>query len=355
MQAFVGKALSREELKARVPKNRQGELAAWLDRAQAARFNPSATLVISGFWRSGTTWLEESLREILHAKTLFEPIDPLAPEAQALYAANHLDGKTHEFLRLYLPYCGEATLSSRPLRELFSRALRSESRGSWVRRFRKGWKESCRPRLVVKFVNAQLCLRAAQNTFGMPVLHVYRDPRAVIASLKKTRWFWLFEHLRLREQLLDLPDGRAEYFGRWRAEILEYDRYNPITRTAAYWALTEKFVQDSYADYQNRSPGAFRFVCLNYEKLAQEREKIFASILQKLNLRPRQENFQVSARDSTTTSKKQRGVTVQERIAGWEKYLSSKDVAVIEAVVEQFGFARRLAPAPGETPAAAWV
>lgn len=345
MSIAVGKTLSREELKLRVPQSRKGDLAYLIDRALAFRFDPSNTLVISGFWRSGTTWLEESLREILYAKTLFEPIDPLLHDTQVLHTHDQVAGKTLEFLRLYMPYSRDRILPNhQPLAEVFRKALRAEIRGAWARRFRQGLAESFRPRLVVKFVNAQLCLRAAQNTFAMPVLHVYRDPRAVVASIKKTRWHQLFDHLSLREQLLEVSDGRIEYFKQWRDEILDYDRYNAITRIAAYWALTEKFLQESYADPQSR------FVCISYEKLAQQREKVFTAILEKLNLRPWRENFYVAEKDSTTTSKKQKGASVQERVAGWKNYLSSIDVAVIESVAQHFGFEERLADNVVEAP-----
>ncbi len=338
MPIAVGRTLSREELEARVQKSWKGDLAYFIDRLLASRFDPSDTLVISGFWRSGTTWLEESLREILYAKTLFEPIDALLPDTQALHAHDQVAGKTLEFLRLYMPYCRGPVLSDgHPLAEVFRKSLCATLRGSWARRFRQGLAESFRPRLVVKFVNAQLCLRAAQNTFAMPVLHVYRDPRAVIASIKKTRWHRLFNHLSLREQLLEVPDGRAEYFSQWRDEILEYDRYNPVTRTAAYWALTEKFLQDSYAEAQSR------FACISYEKLAQQREKILAVILEKLNLSPWHKSFSLTEKDSTTTSKKQRGASVKERVAGWRNYLSNSDIAVIEAITQHLGFEARLA------------
>jgi hypothetical protein len=327
---------SRRALAARVPKDRQGELAYWIDRALAFRFDPSETLLLSGFWRSGTTWLQEALREVLYAKTLFEPLCPLTREAQAIHAYHGVGGRSFEFLRMYMPYCSAEKVEG-PLYEAFLRLLRSTSWGSWVRRFRKGLSESFRPRLVVKVVTAQLCLRSAQDTFGMPVLHVYRDPRAVIASVKKTRWSWLFNHLSLREQLLDLPDGRGEYFGRWRDEILAYDRADPVTRIAAYWALTEKYLQESYAGYRGR------LVCASYEQLVQGRERIFREVLGKLELRPWQEDFVVPREDSTTTSRAQRGASVNERVEGWKDYLSTSDIAAIDSIVTRFGLADRLA------------
>jgi hypothetical protein len=328
-------------LASRAPRSRRGTFAYYVDRASAFRYQPSETLVVSGFWRSGTTWLEEALRDVLHAKTLFEPLCELAREVEPVHVRAGVAGKSMEFLRLFMPYCGAQSLDG-PLHDAFRMSLRSESWGSWLRRFRKDLSESLRPRIVVKFVRAQLCLRAAQNTFGMPVLHVYRDPRAIIASIRKTRWHWLFDHLTLQGQLLDPQDGRAGYFGRWRDEILDYDRQEPVARVAAYWALSEKFLQDSYADHPRR------FVCIAYEDLVHGRERIFAETLDRLELRPWRSDFHVSQQDSTTTSQKQRGASVAERVAGWRKVLSSTEVEQIEAIVRRFGFEDRLASEKAE-------
>lgn len=317
------------------PRDRRGEVAYWIDRTLAFRFDPSSTLLLSGFWRSGTTWLQEALRDVLYAKTLFEPLCPLTQETQLVHAQHGIDRRSHEFLRLYMPYCDAATVEG-PLRDAFGHMLRGVSRGSWVRRFRMGLSESLRPRLVVKVVTAPLCLRAAQNTFDMPVLHVYRDPRAVIASTMKTRWHWLFDHLSLKEQLLDIPDGRAQYFERWRDEILEYDRANNVARTAVYWSLTEKYLQESYAGARER------FVCASYEQLAQGREPIFRETLAQLGLSPWHDDFRVPEADSTTTAKVQRGASVQDRVEGWRTFLPPSDIAAIESIVTRFGLEDRL-------------
>lgn len=340
MQQIGDATIRTKKSKPDVPVDPQGEMAYRLDCELSSCLNPHETLVVSGFWRSGTTWLEEALREILEAKTLFEPLDPLADDMQTVLAHDGVADKKFEFLRLYLPYCNAGTLHGHPLYDVFYKALRSESRGSWVRRFRKGLEESYRSRLVVKFVTAQLCLRAAQNTFDMPVLHVYRDPRAVVASIKKTRWHWLFDHLVLRKHLLRERDGRGEFFSQWRDEILEYDRQNPIARVVVYWALTEKFLEHSYAGYHGRA------VFVSYEKLAQQREAIFATLLTQLGLRPAQENFRVSGDDSTTTSDAQRGASVGERLGGWQRFLTPPEIVEIESIVQRFGMEDRLVNAP---------
>src|SRR5262245_54727605 len=94
----------------RPPRNRRGDLAYWIDRTLAFRCDPSETLLLSGFWRSGTTWLQEALRDVLYAKTLFEPLCPLTREMHVVHAQHGLDAKSHEFLRLYMPFCARETV-----------------------------------------------------------------------------------------------------------------------------------------------------------------------------------------------------------------------------------------------------
>ncbi len=55
------------------------ESAAWrhpewgLDLCAAPFVDPSEAVVVTGFWRSGTTWLQQTLARLHNAKTVFEP------------------------------------------------------------------------------------------------------------------------------------------------------------------------------------------------------------------------------------------------------------------------------------------
>ncbi len=44
-------------------------------------------VLVSGFWRSGTTWVQECLAESLGAKTIFEPLSPQEPRRRAFLAS----------------------------------------------------------------------------------------------------------------------------------------------------------------------------------------------------------------------------------------------------------------------------
>src|ERR1700744_1192686 len=53
------------------------DIALSLDRATHSLGLSKPVLFVSGFWRSGTTWLQEYLASGFHAKTIFEPLSPL--------------------------------------------------------------------------------------------------------------------------------------------------------------------------------------------------------------------------------------------------------------------------------------
>jgi hypothetical protein len=171
----------------------------------------------------------------------------------------------------------------------------------------------------------------------MPVIHVYRDPRTIVASIKMTPWGWELEHLSLREQLLEQRDGRTDFFSRYENEIREYDQKDTPARITAYWALAEKFLQQSYADNQSR------VVFVSYEELYWKREKLLLDILRRLSVNHvPDEKFRVLAEDSASISRQRLRASADERISGWRKILSSFEIATTESITQHFGFDDRL-------------
>ena len=248
------------------------DVAYQIDHLVSAWVNSSDTLVVAGFWRSGTTWLQESLAKLIKAKTVFEPLACATDSAIPYFA--EIAAKDLPFRRQYMPYCGDDRLGDDALRGFFDQILRADVPGRATRVLRNRVTESFRLRIVAKFVRVQLCLRAVQNTFSMPVIYLYRDPRAIIASIKMTKWNYLFDDLCLREHLLEPGDGRASYFLNWQDEILKYDQQHRFVRIAAYWSLIEKYVEHCYEDQEKA-----RIAFVSYEELCRKRETLLLEIL----------------------------------------------------------------------------
>lgn len=314
----------------------QARTAAAIDHALAAQIDPAGSVVVSGFWRSGTTWLQECLAEILDAKTIFEPFHFRVPATKKLFKYYNLAKKPEPVRELFIPYCADKALAPYSLLyHYYDSALRADLGGHIVRLLRRDVAESYRPRVLVKFTRGQFSLPAAQNTFAMPVIHVYRDPRAIIASAKMTDWYWLFDHLSLKEQLLEPQDGRAQYFARWSEAIAEYDN-DKVAKIAAYWAMTEIFLLHAFSHNSRRA------MLVSYEELCR-RPELMLEILEKLNVQKKvNTDFGAVSGDSFSTSQQRRGASSAERISGWNKVLSTAEIAMIESVAKHFGFANRL-------------
>ncbi len=308
-----------------------------IDHAMAAQIDPRETVVISGFWRSGTTWLQEYLAEILQAKTIFEPFHFLVPASKRLFKHYGIAKKPEAVRELFIPYAADRPFAPESLLYYYyDGALRADLSGRAVRVLRKDAAESYRPRVVVKFTRGQFSLHAAHHTFAMPIIHVYRDPRAVVASAKMTDWYWLFDHLDLPEQLLTMQDGRAEFFGSYAGAIREFS-HDKVARIAAYWALTEKFIQEAFAGDRAR------FIAVSYEKLNREKENLMPALLARLGIKEiQQEKLTSPNKDSFSTSSQRQGVSTEERIRGWQKALSRPEIAMIETIVQRLGFGNRL-------------
>jgi hypothetical protein len=306
-------------------------VGAHLDRLLAGRIDPSRSLVVSGFWRSGTTWLQETLAGLLDAKTIFEPFHFSVGAARPLHEHHGVAERSESYRELFMPFARAGAMPA-PLRFAFEQALRSAVPGSEVRFLRRDLRESLRRRVVVKCVRVPLCLHAAQAAFGMPVVHVRRDPRAVVASARLTDWAWLFDHLSLREQLLEPADGRAAVFEPWREEILSLDRDDVIERLTAYWALTEHALREAYGTAPPPAPACF----VSYEELCRTPAESLPGLLARLGL-PVEARDGAPAVDSRTTARSRRGASVEERIDGWKTVLTPDEARRIEGVVERLG------------------
>ena len=304
------------------------------DQAVSIRIRPTDILVVSGFWRSGTTWLQQSLSRILKAKTVFEPFHPAA--TRKLYR-HLLRERDYAFRENFMPLGGEGPFG-RELERFMGRALWSRLPTVATRVLRSGPREALLRRIVAKFVRGHLCLRQLRDTFHTPIIHVVRDIRAVVASIGTTSWSWQFEALSLREQLLEVDDGRAAFFEPWRAEIIRHDRQDTVARIVAYWALVERFVEEAFPLDERRGIRLVR-----YEDLVVDPERCVSELLKDLGFGAMPTTPSALARDSVTTSRERRGgLSPEERIGGWTKKVPPSEVARIAAILDDFGMGDRL-------------
>jgi len=321
----------------------------WIDKILGRILDPQDAVVVTGFWRSGTMWLLQSLARALKAKSVFEPFHyGLDAYRDALRSDFDLPSTEGEYLNIYMPYCGN-DLSERPsLQEYTRRSLTGSVTEPWVQgprrenRMQEGrgseWtvldvpyrlREALKTRVTTKFVRGHLLLPTLHEMYDPVVVHLRRDPRAVIASFQRLGWEW-YEDLSLEAQLLAPKDGRSEYFGEWQKVIRRYEHADPLLRVAAYWALMERFVAD-LPEHPNRVTVRYEDLCLFPDETLDK--------MGPLSGRGRVEHFGGTSR---TTEEQRTDATKRERILGWQNTLPDRIAKEIERVCERLGLEEML-------------
>lgn len=261
--------------------------------------------------------------------------------------------KHSSFLYAFMPYeegDSNEKNENKPIYQYVSRALTSQISGAWLRVARRGnrkqedrisqWKigrglqriqDASKTKVICKLVRGQLAIPMFKQRFSPLLIHVRRDPRAVIASFIRSFDTSGWE-ICLEDQLLGVQDGRISYFSEWAEDIKKLDREGFITRLAAYWAFTEKYVSDLKG---GNTPDLF----LRYENLCLKGSAYIQSEMEKvLPNPPRSWNLHGSSASDYSGGKRDQ----EQRIMGWKNELSTEVINRIEAVVNRLGMSYAL-------------
>ncbi len=267
-------------------------------------------VLVSGFWRSGTTWLQECLAESLVAKTVFEPLSPLDPERRVQLGGRFLGDE--DALQAFVP----ASLSEDdPTWALLEAAVTGRRGSNFRLSCRRDVAESLRRKVVVKDVRLQFNLPAIHRRFDIPVIHIRRHPCAVVASLLAANWHWSFERVRLSTLLPHLP-----------ARVVDRFDTDALSRCAASWALTEAHVSQSLHD----EPWA-RLV--SYEEMVDGPDATLTDLCRWMGLAEmRTAAFE---RPSASIDPADFAVPDRRRHDRWRSLLSTAEMERIETIVDE--------------------
>ncbi len=285
-------------------------LSGVVDAALAGSGLSRPIVLVSGFWRSGTTWLQESLVEGLSAKSIFEPLSPQEPRRRAALQQHFPDDE--DALQAFIP--GPLPEAS-PVWRALDHACRGRVGGPFLLSCRGSVAEATRRAIVVKDVRLHHNLATFHRRFRMPVVHIRRHPCAVVASLRAADWHWSFSRVRLAD-LGPVPE-----------DVLVYDT-DDLSRMAAYWAFVESRASLSLT-------GQAWAQVLSYEALAADPAPVFAALCRRLGLRQRREvDFGRPAASIHPDRFTVRSTAREPGREPWRARLAEADIARIETIAD---------------------
>lgn len=110
----------------------RGQTYEWLQVIMARRFTPGNYLVINGFWRSGTTWLQQAVADSLSARCVYEPLESRNAPFIAYVCQRPLPRTNTEFINALFPFARDDFSEDPELERLLRRALAG---GWWLVRY----------------------------------------------------------------------------------------------------------------------------------------------------------------------------------------------------------------------------
>jgi len=302
-------------------------------------------VVITGFWRSGTTWLQQLVASALGAKRIFEPFYPKIDRYASLTGVE--DRQLGSLHHAWMPFFGHTCTRNRDVQEYLSDCLtgrislkhESGEQGYWLRSSRAYQTEAFRLRTVVKFVRGQLMLPGLLSAFDVPILHYRRDPRAVLASFKRKGWVdWFRCDAPLQKLLLWGEDERDEYFGQWNEQIEQIDQTgSAFAQVAAYWVLTERYVDEVASEND-----AVEIV--HFQRVKEERNAYLLGVLGELGVQGAQPVPEEVFEKRSMTAQETAQAPTEQRTRDWRDTLSESEIDDIDHALEGFDFLQPVFP-----------
>ena len=284
----------------------------------------SKTIIVTGFPRSGTTWMAEIIREISGSKLLNEPLRQNTP-----------------------PRAGEVGFNSRkfigpseehPQKKAFlSNVLKGKvgKNANWYFKeqdsFGKLNEHFTNRKLVVKFCRAGGIIHWLDNQFDMKgIVTIIRHPCATIDSMMRWADYW-------KE-----PEGEWLQKRRlaYKTNVPEniYNRFKDIFQgftsweenLAIMWCLEYYFLLEEYPNTNNK------WILISYERLLIDGESEIKNTISKLGLDTDSTNIFLS-RPSKTASDSLNSTNLEEQIYKYKKNLSTVQIDQILKIVDTFG------------------
>lgn len=182
----------------------------------------SKHIIIVGSARSGTSWLAETIAKQHRYRLLFEPDHEFQTNKGILICDKWIDSK-------------EASPEAyRYIKAILANRVDSD----WIaqnsnRKLKRHLWPIIPLKYVIKFVRANLMASYLQKEFGVPVIHILRNPYDTIASQQRVKFPWLYNlgHFTQQQALVAFVEAQFDF------NLKNTDAFDDIEKLTIRWCL----------------------------------------------------------------------------------------------------------------------
>ena len=227
-----------------------------------AKFNKH--IIIVGTARSGTSWLSETIARQHRYRMLFEPEHQVKTKNGHLICDQWISNKE------------EALAAYKYLVKVFQNRVDCD----WIaqnsnRKLKRHLWPFIPKKFVIKFVRANLSAQFINTTFGIPVIHIIRNPYDVIKSQQQAGFPWLYDLSIFagQDKLVDTIMTVFNY------DIRNYKALLPLEQLSLRWCIENVLPLSTFGGYNNAS------AVVKYEELIND-IRVFLDVCHQFSLEP---------------------------------------------------------------------
>lgn len=231
-------------------------------------------IIITGSARSGTSWVSELMAKPFRFRLLFEPEHDTQTKYGNLICDKFLESKQ------------DSQKAHNYLKKVFANQVDS----NWIAQHsNRKWKMHLWPFLakkhIIKFVRCNLSAKYINEAFGIPVLHIIRNPYDVLHSQQRVKFPWLYDLSYFKDQpkLISLLKNQFDF------DFEEKTSYSDLEILTIRWCIENEVLINLQKPYNKnfrvilyedlrKSPELFIELC-NFFKL-----KSLENIIERYNL-----------------------------------------------------------------------
>jgi hypothetical protein len=213
-------------------------------------------IIIVGSARSGTSWLCELMARPLRYRLLFEPEHEFQTPKGKLLCDQWISKKE------------DTPKGYRYLRQIFANKVDN----NWIAQHsNRKWKRHLWPfvpkRFVIKFVRCNLSAPFMNEAFGIPVLHIIRDPFEVLDSQRRVKFPWLYnlKHFQQQEKLVEFVARRYHF------DLNNLEGRSDLEKLTLRWCIENAVALESVSESQQN------YKVIRYDDLRND-SKVFKEI-----------------------------------------------------------------------------
>ena len=266
-------------------------------------------IVIVGTARSGTSWLSETMASQHRYRMLFEPEHETQTKKGYLLCDKWISSQN----------------ASKEVKHYLEQVFSNRVDCDWIaqnsnRKFKRHLWPFIPKKFIIKFVRASLMGQFINETYGIPVIHLIRNPYDVLKSQQKVKFPWLYDLSHFANQKALTTLIKSEY----NIDLTTYKDLSDLEKLTLRWCIENVLPLERFDSYTKHVK------VVTYEELFSN-ISVFYNLCNEFNLEPMSNLEDFYRKPSSKTHPDSNLLKEHKKSVDWTEYELKKINKILDS------------------------